>query len=76
MYVCICQAVTETQIRRAVEDGVMSFCDLNTRLGVASACGTCESYARDLFEQTISDGAAHLPPGPRLYRPPTASLPT
>lgn len=73
MYVCICQAVTETHIREAVEDGVMNFCDLNTKLGVASGCGTCESFARDLFEQTLNENARPLT-APRLYRPATANL--
>ena len=76
MYVCICQAVTEKHIREAVEDGVTTFCDLNTKLGIASACGTCESFARDLLQQTLGDDAPCVPPGPRVYSPTAASLST
>lgn len=45
MYVCVCNAVTETEIRQAVELGARSLHDLRCGLGVASSCGRCESCA-------------------------------
>lgn len=41
MYVCVCNAITDRQIRRCVEDGASSLEDLQIDLGVASCCGKC-----------------------------------
>ncbi|GAB3251268.1 bacterioferritin-associated ferredoxin [Chitinimonas naiadis] len=49
MYVCICNAVTDKQIRRAVHDGCDSMRDLRMELGVAGCCGKCAPDARALL---------------------------
>ena len=41
MYVCVCKAVTDRQIREAVFDGARTLRDLRKQLGVASECGRC-----------------------------------
>lgn len=41
MYICICNAITEREIRGAVELGCRSVDDLRRDLGVASCCGKC-----------------------------------
>ncbi len=70
MYVCICQAVTENQIRQAVAEGVRSVDELGARLGVASCCGTCEPHAQDVLSESLSSSAAGLLEAtPRVYRP-------
>jgi len=46
MYVCVCNAVTESEIRQAVELGARSLQDLQHGLGVAANCGKCASSAR------------------------------
>lgn len=45
MYVCICRAVTDREIREAAIDGARSVRDLRNRLGVASGCGRCAAEA-------------------------------
>jgi len=45
MYVCVCNAVTESEIRQAVELGARSLQDLQHSLGVAANCGKCASSA-------------------------------
>lgn len=49
MYVCVCQAVTDSQIREAVCEGACSMRDLRQRLGVASECGRCSQCALDIL---------------------------
>lgn len=49
MYVCICNAVTDKQIRRAVHDGCDSMRELRMELGVAGCCGKCAPDARALL---------------------------
>ena len=41
MYVCICNGITDKQIRRAAEAGVRDIRQLQNTLGVASGCGSC-----------------------------------
>jgi bacterioferritin-associated ferredoxin len=49
MYVCICNKVTDTQIVRAVKNGVTTMGELNNQLNVASKCGKCKNCARRLL---------------------------
>jgi bacterioferritin-associated ferredoxin len=53
MFVCVCNGVTEGQIRDAVTDGVSSLSELCARLGVASGCGTCVDCARQVLHETL-----------------------
>lgn len=45
MYVCVCQAVTDSQIREAARDGARTLKDLRRDLGVTRDCGRCASCA-------------------------------
>lgn len=57
MYVCICNAVTERQIRLAVrDDGVVTFRQLQARLHVATCCGRCEPCARRVLAEALAAG--------------------
>lgn len=49
MYVCLCKAVTDADIRRAAENGANSIKDLRLQLGVSSQCGKCACMAKDLL---------------------------
>lgn len=55
MYVCVCNRVTDTQIRDAAERGVASLDDLCRQLKVASCCGRCRECARQVFESAVAD---------------------
>ena len=50
MYVCICLAVTDRQIREAALGGALTLKDLRRDLGVTSECGRCASCARSCLE--------------------------
>ena len=58
MYVCICSAVTDREIRQAAEGGARNVRDLRDCLGVASGCGRCAAQARDILAgcRTAADG--------------------
>jgi len=51
MYVCVCRAVTERQVREAVQGGVESMRGLREQLGVASECGRCARCAHGILEE-------------------------
>ncbi|MEO0974560.1 MAG: bacterioferritin-associated ferredoxin [Pseudomonadota bacterium] len=50
MYICICNSVTDKQIRTAVAAGAETLDDLRDSLGVASCCGTCACAAQALLD--------------------------
>ena len=54
MYVCLCRAVTDRQIRQAVELGARSLSDLKESLGVATGCGKCASCARQILREELT----------------------
>ncbi|HTV50033.1 MAG TPA: (2Fe-2S)-binding protein [Steroidobacteraceae bacterium] len=62
MYVCICKAVTDRQIRGAIRQGADTLSELQARLPVATGCGCCRgSVLRLLAEEresaTVADDA-------------------
>ena len=50
MYVCICKAVTDKQIRRAAANGADSLYALRESLGVAAGCGSCADHAQEILD--------------------------
>lgn len=50
MYVCICNGITEKQIRAAAASGAGSLQELRDQLGVASQCGSCSDMAMSILE--------------------------
>ena len=55
MYVCICNAVTEHQIRSEVHAGAGTLREVSARLGVATRCGKCGKCARRLIQETLNE---------------------
>lgn len=51
MYVCVCRAVTERQIRDAAHAGARTLKDLQRILGVANECGQCAAAARQCLAE-------------------------
>ena len=51
MYVCLCNSITETDIRGLARAGVTSAQDAYARLGCEFDCGHCEDFAQMLLDQ-------------------------
>lgn len=60
MYVCICHAVTDRDIRACIEDGASSMRDLRKELCVATQCGKCACHVRDLLKEHKSASGCAL----------------
>jgi len=58
MYVCLCKAVTDKQIKVAIDEGARTVHDLHSELGVASQCGQCGFCAKAILNEHIADIAA------------------
>ena len=52
MYVCICNAVTDRDIMKAIDEGVSTVEGLGDALNVGTCCGRCKSCAEGLIQNT------------------------
>ncbi|HEX7036636.1 MAG TPA: (2Fe-2S)-binding protein [Pseudomonadales bacterium] len=50
MFVCVCHAVTDREIREAVDDGVDHVEQLEERCGVGTGCGSCRHLAQEIID--------------------------
>ena len=55
MYVCICNAVTDSAIRAAVSEGARSLRDLSAQTGCSTQCGRCVQVAREVMDAALQD---------------------
>lgn len=55
MYICVCKAVTDKQIKSAIADGRCSRRQLNQCLGVGGVCGKCIPYANKMLDESRKD---------------------
>jgi bacterioferritin-associated ferredoxin len=68
MYVCICNRVTDTDIRDAVCQGASNLNQLSEQLNLGTCCGKCKSCAERVLreasaEQNCISPAAVFPVG-------------
>lgn len=57
MIVCVCNAITDQEIRASADLGVSSFDDLQNELGVGTCCGLCQECAREVLEERLREPA-------------------
>lgn len=57
MYVCVCHAISDRQIREVVNRGAMSLYEVQAHLPVASCCGRCEDTAREVIDAQVESVA-------------------
>ena len=69
MYVCICNAITETQIRDAADAGAEDLWALQAELGVATNCGSCKETASEILSEKRQ---ARTAAEPKIYVPSVA----
>ena len=62
MYVCICNNVTDGDIRNAVAGGIHSMEGLCSQLKISSCCGRCADCARKVMHQAMALNAISVSP--------------
>ncbi len=55
MYICICHAVTERQLKECARSGAASLDDIAFQLGVGTGCGRCRESAHGVLEEVRSE---------------------
>ena len=70
MIVCVCNNISDREIRQAVDLGLNSMADLYQELGVGTCCGKCVSYAREVMHAHLEAGTTVT----ELRRTPAADL--
>jgi bacterioferritin-associated ferredoxin len=57
VYICLCNAITEGQVRECVQGGTCSLEELASALGVGAGCGRC----RECAEQVLAEARNEAP---------------
>lgn len=55
MIICVCNAVSEKQIREAIRGGASSIGDLRAATGCGTNCGSCVETAVSLIDQHLEE---------------------
>ncbi len=58
MIVCVCNNISDREIRQAVDLGLSSMDELRSDLGVATCCGKCAAYAEEVLNLHVERTAA------------------
>jgi bacterioferritin-associated ferredoxin len=58
MIVCVCNNISDREIRQAAELGITSMAELYKELGVGTCCGKCVSYAREVLHEHLESTTA------------------
>ncbi|MBK19276.1 MAG: hypothetical protein CMM52_10635 [Rhodospirillaceae bacterium] len=59
MYVCICNAVREMELRETVQKGARSAEDGYAHLGIDFACAQCRDHAQFVIDDELLKSAAN-----------------
>ncbi|HJV79752.1 (2Fe-2S)-binding protein [Noviherbaspirillum sp.] len=62
MIVCVCNNVSESKIRQAVDSGISTMPALRAELGVGNCCGRCHSCAKTVLRECLEDGVREAQP--------------
>ena len=56
MYVCICNAITDTEVLSAADDGASTHTEVFEQLGAQPQCGRCFETMRGLLDAPKTSG--------------------
>ena len=58
MIVCVCNNISDREIRQAMDLGITSMDELRDALGVATCCGQCFSCAEEILTEHLAAQAS------------------
>ena len=57
MIVCVCNNISDKEIRQAADAGLTTMAALRDDLGVGTCCGKCKGCAKTILKNHLSDNA-------------------
>ncbi len=51
MYICICEQVTDREIKQAIDDGANTLRKLSNELGIIKQCGQCGKCTKKILNE-------------------------
>jgi bacterioferritin-associated ferredoxin len=57
MIVCVCNNISDKEIRQAADSGLTTLQALRDDLGVGTCCGKCKSCAKTVLRDHLNDNA-------------------
>ena len=67
MIVCVCNNVSEKQVRQALASGMTTMAELRTNLDIGTCCGKCAACARKILRECQSADHASTGNSHRLH---------
>jgi bacterioferritin-associated ferredoxin len=55
VYICVCNGITEREIRARAEEGLRTLAELESCLGVGAGCGRCRHAAKEVLNEARSE---------------------
>jgi len=59
MYVCVCNAVSDRTVKRALSEGKLSLRSLRDHLGYTARCGRCTGCLREMIDSHLAELGVH-----------------
>ena len=56
MYICVCQGITDSQVRETVRRGASCLMDVQCALPVGMCCGRCVPAAQSVIDEQLARG--------------------
>jgi len=75
MIVCVCNRVSDREIRQHADAGCVSFDELQMATGVATCCGCCDDCAREVFETAQAQAGSRSAASAHRHIPIAAAVP-
>lgn len=61
MIVCVCNNISDREIRQAAALGLNTMSALRDDLGIGTCCGKCKSCAKTVLKEYLTAGAGQAP---------------
>ncbi len=55
MFVCVCKAISDKDIKSAIYAGAEDLDSIQDALGAGTGCGTCHDFTQQLIDETLAE---------------------
>lgn len=69
MIICICNNISETKIRHAVDAGMSSMAELRDQMDLGKCCGKCHAAAKGVLRECLHGQNPRCKENKAVYQP-------